>query len=132
MILSTCDRLALVVAERHSGYVCVTASVDSINFIAPARENDTLIFSAAINRSWTSSMEIGLRVVSENSYTGTTVHILSAYYTMVALDANSKPIAVPPLTPESEIERLRFEAAQIRREDRLATRLRLESKHQAK
>ena len=99
LIMSIADRLAVVVAERHSGHTCVTASVDSWHFVAPAQENDTLLFSAALNKAWTSSMEIGVRVEAENSYLGTKRHIVSAYFTFVAIDAEGKPAAVPALRP---------------------------------
>src|SRR5690554_3028646 len=65
MIMAKCDRLALVVAERHSAHVCVTAAVDSIHFRAPAKGNDTLLFSLSLNRSCGSSMEIGAKVEAE-------------------------------------------------------------------
>lgn len=125
MIMSKCDRLALVVAERHSGRVCVTAAVDSIHFRAPAKGNDTLLFSLSLNRSWGSSMEIGARVEAENSYTGDSRHILSAFFTFVALDENDKPVDVPGVEPETDDQKRRFENAEIRREGRLATRKRL-------
>jgi acyl-CoA hydrolase len=126
MIMAKCDRLALVVAERHSGKVCVTAAVDSLHFRAPAKGNDTLIFRAAINRSWHSSMEIGVRVIAENSYTGEERHIVSAYFTFVALDEQSKTVDVAKVQPESEPEKRRFKDAGIRREGRLQMRKNLE------
>lgn len=122
VIMAECDRLTLVVAERHSGMVCVTASVDSMHFLAPAKENDTLIFHAAINRSWTSSMEIGVKVEAENSYSGDKHHVVSAYFTFVALDENNQKSAVPEFIPNSEIEIQRHREAGIRREQRLKTR----------
>ncbi|MFC4258184.1 acyl-CoA thioesterase [Marinobacter lacisalsi] len=125
MIMAKCDRLALVVAERHSARVCVTAAVDSIHFRAPAKGNDTLLFSLSLNRSWGSSMEIGARVEAENSYTGDVRHILSAFFTFVALDDEGKPVDVPAVAPESEDEKRRYDGAAIRREGRLATRERL-------
>ncbi|MBL1272191.1 MAG: acyl-CoA hydrolase [Marinobacter maritimus] len=125
MIMAKCDRLALVVAERHSAHVCVTAAVDSIHFRAPAKGNDTLLFSLSLNRSWGSSMEIGARVVAENSYTGETRHILSAFFTFVALDENDKPIDVPAVVPEDRKQKRRFDNAEIRREGRLKTRAQL-------
>ncbi len=121
MIMSKCDRLSLVVAERHSSHVCVTASVDSMHFRAPAKENDTLIFKVAINRAWGSSMEIGVRVEAENSYTGDNKHILSAYFTFVALDENNKPTVIPSLAVESKNQKRRFEQAAMRRQARLET-----------
>lgn len=122
VIMGECDRLALVVAERHSGKVCVTASVDSMHFLAPVRENDTLVFYASINRSWTTSMEIGVKVEAENSYTGEKRHVVSAYSTFVALDDANKAASVPEFVPTTEEELRRFKEAGIRREQRLQTR----------
>ncbi len=121
MIMAKCDRLSLVVAERHSGRVCVTASVDSIHFLAPANENDTLIFKVSINKAWNSSMEIGVKVEAENSYTGDNKHILSAYFTFVALDENNKATRVPPVLTENKTQERRFQQADIRRAARLRT-----------
>ncbi len=121
MIMAKCDRLSLVVAERHSGHVCVTASVDSMHFMSPAKENDTLIFKVSINRAWGSSMEVGVKVEAENSYTGESKHILSAYFTFVALDKNDRPAQVPSLMVETSIQERRFQQAAIRREARLKT-----------
>jgi acyl-CoA hydrolase len=121
MIMAKSDRLSLVVAERHSGRVCVTASVDSIHFLAPANTNDTLIFKVSANRAWNSSMETGVKVEAENSYTGDTKHILSAYFTFVALDENNKATRVPELICETDIEKKRFQQADIRRAARLKT-----------
>lgn len=77
MIMATIDRIALVVAERHSAHTCVTASVDSMHFLNPARRGDILLFSAALNCAWRTSMEIGVRVVAESPKTGEKHHILS-------------------------------------------------------
>ncbi|MDV3502828.1 acyl-CoA thioesterase [Marinobacter sp. M-5] len=128
MIMAKCDRLALVVAERHSAHVCVTAAVDSIHFRAPAKGNDTLLFSLALNRSWGSSMEIGARVEAENSYTGDVRHILSAFFTFVALDEHDKPVDVPQVIPETDEQKRRYDNAEIRREGRLETRKKLSSR----
>lgn len=119
LIMAMVDRIAAVVADRHSSQVCVTASVDDVHFLAPAKGGDTLLFSAAINRAWNSSMEIGARVMAENSYTGERRHVLSAYLTFVAVDAEGKPQPVPPVIPESAIEKARYEEAQFRRANRL-------------
>ncbi len=121
-IMALADRLSLVVAEKHSNHVCVTASVDSVHFLAPAKENDTLIISASINRAWTSSMEIGVRVDAENTYTGERRHVVSAYSTFVALGEDGRPVSVPKVLPETDIQKERYEMAQIRREGRLNTR----------
>ncbi|MDC0662391.1 acyl-CoA thioesterase [Marinobacter sp. SS21] len=125
MIMAKCDRLALVVAERHSGFVCVTAAVDSIHFRAPAKGGDTLLFSLALNRAWGSSMEIGAKVLAENSYTGEVRHILSAFFTFVALDEAGKPVDVRPVLAETDEQKRRYRDAEVRRQGRLATRKKL-------
>lgn len=132
VIMSTADRLALVVAERHSGKNCVTVSVDDMHFMQAAKGGDTLIFKASMNRAWGSSMEIGILVQAENSYTRDTRHVLSAYFTFVALDDNNKPSKVPPLAPETEVEKMRFEAAGMRRRLRLEKATKLKALSQAR
>ncbi len=118
MIMAICDRIALVVAERHSRKTCVTASVDSMHFLRPAGEGDILLFNAAINRSWTTSMEIGIRVEAERFQTGEKRHIVSAYFTFIALDDHKKPTEVPAVEPETPLEKRRYEEAGDRRESR--------------
>jgi len=122
VVMSLCDRTALIVAERHSSRTCVTAAVDSLNFLAPARTGDTLVVKAAVNRSWNSSMEIGVRVQAEDSFTGDQRHVVSAYLTFVALDDGGKPTAVPAVLPDSEVEQQRFKEADVRRETRISMR----------
>lgn len=118
LIMSTLDRLALVVAERHSSSTCVTASVDSVHFLAPAGRGDNLVFKVSCNRAWNSSMEIGCRVISEKE--GAEKHIVSAYFTFVALDKHNHPVKVPELTPKTGDEKRRFEEAGLRRANRIA------------
>ncbi|HJP37410.1 MAG: acyl-CoA thioesterase [Gammaproteobacteria bacterium] len=118
-VMAISDRLALVVAERHSGNMCVTVSIDDVHFLGPAKDGETLVFSAAMNRAWTSSMEIGVRVVTENSYTGERRHIVSAYFTFVALDENGNTCGVPKLVPESKAEKRRYRQAGVRRQSRV-------------
>ncbi|WP_028081616.1 acyl-CoA thioesterase [Solimonas soli] len=119
LIMAQMDRFAAVVADRHAGGVCVTASVDAVHFIAPARRGDVLIFNASVNRAWTTSMEVGVKV-DARSYDGSgSRHILSAYLTFVAVDSAGKPRPVPALQPLTDIEHYRYEEAQLRREMRL-------------
>ena len=122
LVMGLCDRTALIVAERHSGNSCVTVAVDSLNFLAPARSGETLLVKATVNRSWKSSMEIGVHVVAENSYNGDTRHVVSAYLTFVALDDRGAPTQVPAVLPQTDTELRRFEAAMVRRNARLAMR----------
>lgn len=122
LVMSLCDRTALIVAERHSGRICVTAAVDSLNFLAPARAGETLIVKASVNRSWSSSMEIGVHVAAEDSHTGESHHVVSAYLTFVALDEDGNPTSVPPVLPQTPVEEQRYEGAQHRRDARLKSR----------
>ena len=119
LVMSLCDRVALIVAERHSGRPSVTAAVDSLNFLAPARAGDTLIIKAKVNRTWRSSMEIGVHVAAEDSHRDETRHVVSAYLTFVALDDDGTPYAVPPVLPQTKTEIRRYEEAGKRREQRL-------------
>ncbi len=122
LVMGLCDRTALIVAERHSGRTSVTAAVDSLNFVAPARAGDTLIVKASVNRSWRSSMEIGVRVAAENSHTGETRHVVSAYLTFVALDDDGRPARVPAVVPATPSDERRFDDAGRRRDARLQQR----------
>jgi acyl-CoA hydrolase len=119
LIMAQMDRFAAVVADRHASSVCVTASVDAVHFIAPARRGDVLIFNAAVNRAWHSSMEVGVKVDAQSHDGNNRRHILSAYLTFVALDSAGKPRPVPELLPETQLEQHRYEEAQLRREARL-------------
>ncbi len=119
LIMAQMDRYASVAADRHAGGICVTVGVDAVHFIAPARGGDVLIFNAAVNRAWGSSMEVGCKVEAEKIGGGDRRHILSAYLTFVAMDAQGRPRAVPPVISETRHEKQRHEEAQLRRELRL-------------
>lgn len=122
LVMALCDRTALIVAERHSGVTCVTAAVDSLNFLSPARSGETLIVKASVNRAWNTSMEIGVRVVAENSRSGESRHVVSAYLTFVGLDEQGRPTSVPDVLPQSEDEQRRYRSALARRKARLQLR----------
>jgi acyl-CoA hydrolase len=118
LIMSILDRIALVVSERHSECTCVTVSVDSMHFLAPAKRGEVLLFRASINKSWKSSMEIGVKVLSEDYKKEGLKHILSAYFTFVAVDEERNPVEVPKVIPETAIEKRRYKEAEMRRERR--------------
>jgi len=118
-VLDLCDRVAGVVAKRHSNRMCVTLGIDSVRFLAPAKHGDILVFKAALNRVWKTSMEIGLKVFKEDFRTLERVHILSAYFTFVALDEQMKPVEIPPVIPLSADEKRRYQEAEERRLVRL-------------
>ena len=121
-VLEQADIVAAVVTKRHCGRVCVTLGVDSVRFLAPARHGEILVFQAAINRVWRTSMEVGVKVWSEDFKTPDRkrTHIFSAYFTFVAVDEQLHPVEIPQVIPESEEEKRRFAQADERRRRRLA------------
>lgn len=124
VILKHIDTAGGVVAMRHARGNVVTASIDRMDFLAPAYVGELLIFKASLNMVGRSSMEIGVRVEAENLFTGRIRHTGSAYLTYVALDTKGKPTPVPPLALDDETAKRRNREALIRREMRKESRLR--------
>jgi acyl-CoA hydrolase len=96
-VMKRCDEAAALAAIRHSRSRVVTAGMDRMAFLFPIRVGELVTFSATVNAAWNSSMEVGVRVDAENPVTGEARHTNTAYLTMVALDAEGRPKAVPPL-----------------------------------
>jgi acyl-CoA hydrolase len=119
------DLVAAIAAARHSQRVCVTASVDDLNFLHPIKIGEVVTLMASVNRVFRTSMEVGVKVLSENLLTGTVKHANTAYLTFVALDQNGTPMSVPQVTCANDEEQRRFEDAMHRRELRLARRKKL-------
>lgn len=122
VIMKLIDTAAAVVAGRHSRCNTVTASIDRLDFHHPVFVGDLLFFKASLNMVGRTSMEVGVRVESENLITGEVRHTASAYLTFVALDKAGRPQAVPPLVFETDEEKRRNREAETRREMRLAER----------
>ena len=118
-LLHEMDMCAAIVAQRHANRVCVTASVDTVEFRGPIRQGEVVIIKGFINRAFTSSMEIELRVWAENPREDTRRRCNTAYYTFVGVDEEGDPAVVPSVRPEDPEEKERFEAAGRRRELRL-------------
>lgn len=118
-LMQVVDNLAAIVAKRHSGRVCVTLGIDSVRFLNPARRGDILVCKAAINKTWHTSMEIGVKVIAEDFRTLEQKEILSAYFTFVAVDDDLKPIEIIPVVPETSEQMKRFKEAEKRRQFRL-------------
>ncbi|NTW49276.1 MAG: acyl-CoA thioesterase [Chlorobiales bacterium] len=116
------DLSAAIVGGRHANSVVVTASVDSLEFRQPIKLGEIVIIKASVNRAFKSSMEIGVKVLSENVITGEQKVCNRAYFTFVAIDENLRPIKVPEIIPESEDEKRRYEKAEVRRQIRLLNR----------
>jgi acyl-CoA hydrolase len=118
-LLHLMDVCAAVAAMRHSNRVCVTASVDSVDFQSAIRLGEVVVLEGVVNRAFTTSMEAEINVWAEDTTTGERRKCNRAYYTFVAVDQNGRPIPVPPLAPETDEERARYEGAARRRELRL-------------
>jgi acyl-CoA hydrolase len=121
-IMKLCDEVAGIAAIRHCGERVVTAGVDRMTFLHPVMVGDLVVFQATVNAAWRTSMEVGVRVEAENVHTRELTHTSTAYLTMVALDEEGRPVAVPPIAPETDDERRREREAQLRRSNRLAER----------
>ncbi len=120
VVMKHIDNAAGVVAIRHTRANCVTASIDRLDFHNPAFIGDLITFKASLNMAGTTSMEVGVRVETENLKTGEIRHTASAYLTFVALDDDFRPQPVPPLLPETEDDSRRIRQAEDRRQVRLA------------
>lgn len=119
------DLVAAIAAGRHSHNVCVTASVDELNFLHPIKIGEVVTLFASVNRVFRTSMEVGVKVLSENLLTGTVKHANTAYLTFVALNGQGIPVQVPQVSIGSEEEQRRFDDALHRRELRLSRRKKL-------
>jgi acyl-CoA hydrolase len=122
VVLSMMDTTAAVSAIRHARMACVTVSVDRVDFREPIHVGDLVIMKSSVNFVGRTSMEIGVRVETENLLTGVRRHTNSCYLTFVAVDRNGRPVPVPKLKPETPEELRRYEAAKQRRERRLQER----------
>jgi len=118
-IMHLTDLCGGLAAWRHARRPVVTVSVDCVSFLRPVRVGHVLILKSSVNRVFNSSMEVGVKVWVEDRNTGEVHHTSSAYLTFVALDDNGRPVSVPPVLPETDDEKRRFEAAGRRREGRL-------------
>jgi uncharacterized protein (TIGR00369 family) len=122
VIMKLIDSTAGVVATRHARSTCVTASIDRLDFLYPVYAGDLVTFMASINYVGKKSMEIGVRVETENLLTSEIRHTSSAYLTYVSLDKSGRPRELPPLILETAQEKRRNADAKARREVRLVER----------
>jgi acyl-CoA hydrolase len=120
VVLSMVDRAAGVSAMRHSGCPCVTVSIDRVDFREPIFTGELVTCKARVNYVGRTSMEIGVRVDAENLLTGEKRHTNTCLLTFVAIDRDHRPVPVPPLRLESEVDRQRFREGERRREVRQA------------
>lgn len=114
------DLAAALAAHRHSRNYVVTASIDHLDFQVPVRVGEVVILRSSVNRAFRTSMEVGVQVLVENYIAGTLSQVSSAYLTFVAVDREGRRLPVPPIVPETDDEKRRFEDALRRREMRRA------------
>ena len=115
-ILKFLDQVAYACASRYASRYVVTLSVDQVMFRQPIHVGELVTFMAAVNHTGTSSMEVGIKVMTENIRTQETRHANSCFFTMVAVGDDRKPVAVPALQPVTPDERRRHAAAEVRRQ----------------
>jgi acyl-CoA hydrolase len=121
-VMRECDEAAGIAAIRHCGMRVVTAGMDRMTFAKPVYVGELLRCSAMVNAVWRTSMEVGVRVESENAVTGEVRHSSTAYLTMVAVDEKGTPVEAPGLIVEGKDEERRQREAETRRRNRLAER----------
>lgn len=118
-ILNLIDNLAGTVALRHCRSRVVTASIDQMNFFNPVHVGELLWLKSSINYTGKTSLEVGVRVETENLFSGEVKLTGSAHLTFVAIDESGKPMTVPRIIAETDIEKKRHEEAKIRKQERL-------------
>lgn len=115
-ILKQLDLVAYACAARYAGSYVVTLSVDQVMFRQPIHVGELVTFYASVNYTGRTSMEIGIKVITENIQKKLVRHTNSCYFTMIAVDEHGVPVQVQPLEPLTEEECNRYKAAQLRRE----------------
>ena len=120
VLLGMMDRVGAVAAIRHAQKVCVTVSVDRVDFREPVRVGELVTMQASVNYAHRTSIEVGVRVEAENLLTGVKRHTNSCYLTFVAIDDRGRPVPVAPVVPVSHEEKERYRKAEQRRARRIA------------
>lgn len=110
------DITAAIAAQRHCGRVVVTAAINHVSFDKPIKQNAIVTLEAKVSRAFSSSMEVFVDVFVENTTTGQKTKCNEAILTFVAIDQNGSPLPVPPLLPETDLEKKRFDGALRRRQ----------------
>jgi acyl-CoA hydrolase len=114
------DLTAAMAAYRHARTYVVTAAMDHIDFIRPVSLGDLVNLKSSVNRAFTTSMEVGVKVWAEDTHSGKQQHVASAYLVFVAIDKQGQRLKVPELLPETPDEHRRYADALLRREHREA------------
>src|ERR1700744_5490961 len=116
ILLSLMDKVAYVCAAKHAGNYCVTASIDTVDFLQPVEVGELVSLMASVNYVGNTSLVVGIRVVSENIKTNLVKQTNTSYFTMVAKDENNQPAQVPGLILENRTQVRRFIEAKKRKQ----------------
>jgi len=116
ILLSLMDKVAYVCAAKHAGNYCVTASIDTVDFLQPVEVGELVSLMASVNYVGNTSLVVGIRVISENVKTNVINHTNTSYFTMVAKDDDNKPAQIPGLILENRTQVRRFIEAKRRKE----------------
>lgn len=119
-IMKLVDEAGALACMRHAQHRVVTVAVDQLTFRQPIRIGDLVTLTAEVSYVGQTSLEAEVNVEAENPITGERTHTNKAYLVYVALDENGKPVNVPPLIPENDLQRKRMEAGKARQEHRLS------------
>ncbi len=121
-IMHLVDLAGAIAAIKHCRNVVVTASVDHMDFLHPVRIGQLVRLRSSVNRAFRTSLEVGVKVWVEDLIRGSQRHVSSAFLTFVSIDAEGRGVPVPPVIPESDEEKRRYEEAGARRAYRLSQR----------
>ncbi|QJX80808.1 acyl-CoA thioesterase [Priestia megaterium] len=122
-LMSDVDMTASISAERYSRHEVVTASTDSVDFLSPITEQDSVCFESFVTWTGTSSMEVFVKIIGEELKTGKRRIAATAFLTFVALDDEGNTVKFPRVIPETDEEKKLYETGSIRAEARKARRL---------
>jgi uncharacterized protein (TIGR00369 family) len=122
VIMKLADQAAAAAAIRHAGRICVTASIDKLDFLNPVHVGDLVTLKSSVNYVHRTSMEVGVRIEAENMASGEVKHVASAYFIFVALDDNCKPVPIAPTIPVTDVEKLRYRQGELRYKQRKENR----------
>jgi acyl-CoA hydrolase len=122
-VMHLVDLCGAIAGMRHARSAVVTASIDQMTFLHPIHIGELVMLKSQVNRVFRTSMEVGVKVLVENLYTGQIRHTSSAYLTFVAVDAAGNHVVLPPICPDTEEDHRRYEEAAARRAHRLANKV---------
>ena len=115
-LLARMDKVASIAAIKHSENVVVTASINNVSFGEPVPNGSILTIEAKVSRAFNTSMEVFIDVWKQNKTNKEKLKVNEAIYTFVAVNKTGKPVKVPSVTPQTELEKKRYEAALRRRQ----------------